>query len=380
MRIVFIDSICDPVRPGTSGLSDIVWALANEVRGLANDVSVVGLYEQGFIVPTADIPVCAIRPFHRRNIFTHIGNSYRLVNAARREKSDVVHIVDSVTAGMASICGLGPCAVYHAHSNPAYHARNAGRNPWTPSIYVLMLAAAWTACRKCAAVISLGPSLDREWRSLGAEQTKIFHLPNGIAESKPAKRSEVAGRVLYVGRLSKEKGGVEELVEAFTLLPDHLHLLIAGKGELAPKIKTAVEALGLSDRISLLGHCSSSEINRLYAESQLVVLPSRSEMMPRVMLEAWSAGVAFAATPIGAIPDYLKDGINGYLIPYLTPQAIAETIRRAFDQTGERGRIAESARASASDLNWRQVAVRLAEVYQRVDRMNSRSIIESTSS
>ncbi len=157
------------------------------------------------------------------------------------------------------------------------------------------------------------------------------------------------------------------MLSALNFLPREIHLVIAGDGPMRDSAAAFAERLGLGHRVSLVGQQSPQAIAELYASAELVVLPSRNEMMPRVMLEAWRAGVPFAGTPVGAIPDYVKDGINGYLIPDVSSVAIASTIKQAMSNPAERNRIAAKASEELSSFAWSNIARRLVEdVYEPI--------------
>jgi glycosyltransferase involved in cell wall biosynthesis len=360
--------------PGVGGLSDIVWSLAEELHESGHHVEIIGIYNLVHIKRNAAVRATAIIPSKRQNIITHAWNAIRVVRAAKSRRPDIIHSSDVLTAAASCLFGMGQRTVYHAHQNFTMHARRSPRLPWSPSMYALLRVASLIACRRCARMISFGPSLDQDWIRVGVDPQRLVHLPNGISRQVPVARCPVPGRVLYVGRLSLEKGGVEEMISALNFLPCEIHLVIAGDGPMRDSTAAFVERLGLGHRVSLVGQQSPQAIAELYASAELVVLPSRNEMMPRVMLEAWRAGVPFAGTRVGAIPDYVKDGINGYLSPDVSPDAIASTVKQAMGNPVERNRIAAKASEELSSFAWSNIAGRLVEdVYEPIQNGVSNS-------
>jgi glycosyltransferase involved in cell wall biosynthesis len=146
------------------------------------------------------------------------------------------------------------------------------------------------------------------------------------------------------GRLSPEKGfGV--LVEAVGRLvsevPD-VGFVIFGDGPLRAQLSRRIDSEGLTGRCLLAGFCD--DLDRLLPHLDLLVLPSFTEGLPNVVLEAFAAGVPVVATAVGGTPEVVVDGVNGYLVPAGDPAALARRIRDALEveerrrAMGQRGR------------------------------------------
>jgi glycosyltransferase involved in cell wall biosynthesis len=86
------------------------------------------------------------------------------------------------------------------------------------------------------------------------------------------------------------------------------------------------------DNIMFVGEVSHVEVAGYLNEMKLLVLPSYSEGLPHVILEAMACGTPVLATPVGAIPDVIKDGVNGFLLESNDPQHIAERIIELLDK------------------------------------------------
>src|SRR3989338_7534047 len=116
--------------------------------------------------------------------------------------------------------------------------------------------------------------------------------------------------VITVSRLVK-KNGVMDLIDAMRFLPESVHLLIVGTGELEDALKRIAADLGHAHRVHFLGHLSQDDIPPYLWASDVFCRPSLSEGLGNAFLEAMAAGVPVIGTPVGGIPDFLKDGETG---------------------------------------------------------------------
>ena len=171
----------------------------------------------------------------------------------------------------------------------------------------------------------------------------------------PRRRPEsTAGpwRVLFVGRLVERKG-VEVLVRAIRLLPEALdaRLTIVGEGPREGEIRGLVQAEGLGDRVELLGRVDEGGLRDAYAEADVFVLPAivdrrgDTEGLGVVLLEALEFGLPVVASGAGGIPDIVKDGETGWLVPPGDEEALARALMSVAGDPDERVRRVEQGRA-----------------------------------
>jgi glycosyltransferase involved in cell wall biosynthesis len=172
--------------------------------------------------------------------------------------------------------------------------------------------------------------------------------------------------ILSVGRLSKEKDQAS-LVEAMSELRGSFspHLLILGEG---PERKTILErarALGLTNRVILMGQ--QDHIRAFYALADVVVISSRSEGSPNVLLEALAAGVPLVATAVGGIPEMVRDGEHALLVPHGDSIQMANAIARIFTETDVAHSLVEHGKSLVRTRFSPAERVRtLAEMYEQV--------------
>jgi len=170
---------------------------------------------------------------------------------------------------------------------------------------------------------------------------------DAFADPDPAYREmlrELAGGdgpiVLAAGRLSPEKG-FHVLVEAARMVADARFILF-GDGTERNRLQSLVLELGLDARFRLPGF--REDLDALIPWADLVVLPSFTEGLPNVALEASAAGVPVVATAVGGTPEVVEDGVTGFLVPPGDPRSLAEKISLLLDnaplarQFGEGGR------------------------------------------
>jgi glycosyltransferase involved in cell wall biosynthesis len=131
----------------------------------------------------------------------------------------------------------------------------------------------------------------------------------------------------YVGRLSRVKGTLN-LVQAIPLLSQEKEMtfLIAGTGELYSEIERFIRDNELEAQVTLAGWIPHNDLPRTLNKLKLLVLPSYSEALPNILLEAMACGTPVLATPVGAIPDIIKDGETGFLLESNDPKHIADKI------------------------------------------------------
>jgi glycosyltransferase involved in cell wall biosynthesis len=179
----------------------------------------------------------------------------------------------------------------------------------------------------------------------GLPATKVCVKPQfypGNPETIPWNARD--NRVLFVGRLSPEKG-IRDLIDAWKLLgKDAPNLDVIGDGPDRRFLENKIGSESL-DRVHLLGSLSFDETQRRIAHCRLMVVPSTwFEGFPMVIREAFAFGVPVAASRLGSLAELVNEGTNGFLFSPNCPEQIASTVRNAWaDQEGLE-RLAKGAR------------------------------------
>ena len=146
--------------------------------------------------------------------------------------------------------------------------------------------------------------------------------------------------ILYAGVLSPLKG-VHDLIGAFGLISGEFpnaKLVIIGKDEnltYASELMQRVSELGLTERVQFAGAVPQSELAAWMGNASVLVLPSRSEGLPRILIEAMATGTPIIGSRVGGIPELIEDGVRGFLVPPADSQALAEKLRWLLESPAE---------------------------------------------
>jgi colanic acid/amylovoran biosynthesis glycosyltransferase len=135
-------------------------------------------------------------------------------------------------------------------------------------------------------------------------------------------------RLVCVGRLCREKAQ-EVLLEAIALLRERgmrVELVLAGDGESRAKLEDRIRDLALIDQVRITGWVGADEVRRLLQQSRGLVLPSLMEALPVVLMEAMAIGRPVVSTYVGGIPELVRPGIDGWLVPASGVAELAEAI------------------------------------------------------
>ncbi len=284
---------------------------------------------------------------------------------------DLLHVADPALLGIAALYYAGggnggalhlPLVVSYHTDLPAYlHYYKLGF--LEPYIWRIM------RIRHNRATLNLCTSLAmmEQLQQHGIQRVALW--PGGVDTARflPGRRSEAmrirlsgghpeSPLLLYVGRLSPEKD-IERLRPMLEALPGS-RLALVGDG---PHRK-ALEKHFAGQAVYMAGFLRGEELAAGYASADVFVMPSRTETLGLVVLEAMSSGLPVVAARAGGIPDMIVDGETGFLFDR-EAQAI-EAIRRLLACPETRSTIGRAARAHAAEHSWRPATLTLVEHYR----------------
>lgn len=162
--------------------------------------------------------------------------------------------------------------------------------------------------------------------------------------------------LLYVGRYDWQKG-FKELFEAVVLLKNSKSIVLHMVGwdddkdqKNRIRMEKTIKSLSINDNVVIEGYKRiGSELNEMYRQSDIFVLPSYAEGFPRCIREAMANGVPVIATNVGGIPGDLSDGVNAILIPPHDTDAIVGAITNLLENKAFRRTIIKNAYLQAED-------------------------------
>jgi colanic acid/amylovoran biosynthesis glycosyltransferase len=210
---------------------------------------------------------------------------------------------------------------------------------------------------------------------LGADPRRVIKLPMGVdlAKFHFVERTRVPDNrrveIISVARLVEVKGIEYALHAVRSLLDSRLPVRyrVAGDGPLRQKLEDLRRELRLGDAVEFLGAVTQGEATALYATADLFVLPSivtaagEEEGQPVVLAEAQAAGIPVVATWVGGVPESVKDGVSGFLVPPRDSPALASALKwliahpNSWPHMGRLGRAHVEANFSRKDLQDRLV-------------------------
>lgn len=229
------------------------------------------------------------------------------------------------------------------------------RRVFFPRLYrSLMRLAAGYALARADVLRAVSKATSRQLRKW-APQPRIFEFPawTDIGVFLDANGETVdsrAQRVLFAGLLFRRKG-VHHLVSAFAQIAPQFpraELVIVGREEnkaYVKELKREVARLGLVERVEFVGEVPQQELAGWMHRSLVFVLPSLSEGLGRVVVEAMATGTPVIGSRVDGIPDLIQDGKTGFLVPPEDVSALSNRLRSVLnhpDETRQMGRAARS--------------------------------------
>lgn len=348
-RIVWmIDSL------GHGGAERMTLALLERFDRARFDLRVCALQERGGNpmareIEKAGVPVDLLGiPYLR-----HPANLFKVLRYLRQHRPAVLHLQleFSVILGSlaARLTGIPAVATLHTLDNPQQR-----RACWR---YRLSLFALHRWCNRVIAVSE--STRQHHLRDGNMPPAHILTLYNGIdlsayGEHPPAfrleKRRELGLKpdsvVAVTVAVLREPKGIQYMLQAMSQLREthpHLQYLIVGEGEYGAVLRQQAEALRLGESVRFAGQ--RSDIPEILAACDFFILPTLTEALPTVLMEAMAARRAILASNVGGVPEMVADGINGRLLPPADVPALAAAcgelaenaaLRAAWGQAGRR--------------------------------------------
>lgn len=188
-------------------------------------------------------------------------------------------------------------------------------------------------------IIAVSQDLQKHMIGMGVPAGKIRVIYDGVDTtlfypgSQQQARSQLnlpqdGVMLLFIGNLVPVKG-LDILMKALgmmTTTEQKVRLVIVGSGPERQKLEIQANSLGLADRVQFAGALPQTELPTWYRAADVFVLPSRSEGVPNVLLEASACGIPWVASHVGGIPEILHRAQSARLVPPEDPQALASAL------------------------------------------------------
>ncbi|MBA3787777.1 MAG: glycosyltransferase family 4 protein [Actinobacteria bacterium] len=310
----------------------------------------------------------------------HAVFALRLARLARH--SDVVYVVSVLTRGVVGARAARRPVLVKLTDDPAYErARRLGLfhrdldafQVWPGGAGALLLRALRNAALRWASLV-LCPSEYLRRHALGwalrPEQVVVVEnaspaLPDLPSHEEARAELRVVGPLLvFAGRLGAAKS-LDVLLDALVELPD-VSLLLAGDGPERERLERRAGQLDLGERVHFLGPRTRFEVLELFRAADASVLSSAWENFPHTLVEALAVGTPVVATAVGGVPEIVRDGENGLLVPPGDPLALAAALRRYLEDPELQERLRSAAAPSVEHLRPERIYGRLEELLTQV--------------
>jgi len=215
-----------------------------------------------------------------------------------------------------------------------------------------------------------------------APRAKLLRIYNPLSAADllvDCSRAHASMRVLFLGRLTRQKG-VDDLLLAFAeVYGEHpsSRLDLCGDGD-AEQFTCRAQALGIADAVQLHGWVTGDRKRELIREAGVYVLPSHVEGMPMSLLEAMAAGLPVVATAVGGIPELVRPGLDGYIVPAGDPVSLAGALVSLLGDGEQRRRMgAQGCQRVAADFTPGKILSQVEALYRDLG-LRPRHRIDST--
>jgi glycosyltransferase involved in cell wall biosynthesis len=338
----------------TGGAERVVVSLARGAQASGHAVAIASapgeLLEELDGIEVFPLPLLGRRPS------AVPGATLRLRRVLRKWQPHIVHCHNpgmAIVTSLATLRGRMPKALVSVHGVPD--------EDWPRTAKVLRLTG--------LPVVACGPGVEVALAEHGLRAAATIW--NGVSSAPPpADRAELERTwrippgnrlVLAVGRLVSAKNhalAIQALAEV-----DDATLVIVGEGPLRNELEDAARRAGVHDRVVFAG--LRPDARALIGAADAVVVSSRSEGLPMVVLEALAAGTPVVATAVRGVREILEDEQNALLIPPGDPVRLAKAIQRVVSDERLAGRLADTGRRLAGEHTEETMVDAFLDLYAR---------------
>ncbi len=272
---------------------------------------------------------------------------FELIRIYKKEKPNIIHLNSSKIGFLGALSAriyslypkpytLYPITIFTAHG----WAFNDSKFFWQKFLWKFLQ---WLTVLMTNKTIAVSKKTVNDMNWPGTKK-KICLIYNGIRPIEFFEKDEARKKLLpqlkdrlWIGAISElhKNKGVDLLIEAFSKISNQFEsaiLIVCGKGEERKKLEKIMEKNNLKSKVFLLGYVENAQ--RYLKAFDIFVLPSRTEGLPYVILEAGLAGLPTLASEVGGIPEIIESGKNGLLF---TPGEKEDLTKALQDLLSEKG-------------------------------------------
>lgn len=380
MRVAFVDYVCDPAKPGLTGLSDLVWDMASHLARLGVETHVIGPYPTEAVVPDPAVLVHRFRlpPIGYRNIVGHLLIILRAYETLQRlGPMDIVHTPEYVSSAV--IASLSRTPVVFTEPGNIYDRLRYG-NPYDRVTTQVYKVAARITARRCAHCIATSDWMKGWWQWTGVTPDRISYIPLGVDthtfQPQPDAKTALGWtrhqqHLVYAARLSRENGADITLRAAAQLLNDwpgmQLHML--GDGVEREALRELAANLGLDSRVIWHGWVNMATLPAYYSAADVFLFSGFSGGTPRVLLQAMACGAPAVAPAIGGIVDHVRSGQTGLLFTAGDALEMAAQINMVLGDSSLARQLGQAGQSYVQQqLGWEVLCRRIHGIYQSVTK------------
>jgi glycosyltransferase involved in cell wall biosynthesis len=292
-----------------------------------------------------------------------LGAGLRLI---RRERPDLIHVHFAVPAGalawlLARLTGLPYVLTVHLGDVPGGVPEKTGR--WFRWVYPFTRPI-WRNARRVIAVSEYTRRLARQHYPVEAEV--IYNGVDLDAVTVSPLEPEGTPRIVFAGRFVPQKDPLQIVRSLAELKGLDWQCVLIGDGPLRAQVAEEIHAQGLQERFTLTGWLTPEEVAAWLARSDVLFMPSRSEGLPVVGVQALASGLALVVSDIGGFVDIVEEGRNGFLIDRARPEGFSAALRRLLSDPDRLRECKRASRAKAAAFDLKGVVERYETIFQEV--------------
>ncbi|MEK7616304.1 MAG: glycosyltransferase family 4 protein [Patescibacteria group bacterium] len=277
---------------------------------------------------------------------------------ALRYDFDIIHVFQASYAGGAGVL----LKLFHPKT-PFIVSLQEGKQLEKQSFFVRFFRS--VILRNADVITAISSHLLNYANSINPKAARVL-LPNGVDVRN---FSHTGSEYIVTSSRLVEKNGIDTLIQAMVFLPgERLHII--GDGPMRKQLESLAKRLGVADRVRFIGAVLYDDLPPHLASASVFVRPSRSEGLGIAFLDAMAAGVPIVGTPVGGIPDFLKDRETGLFCKPEDPQSVAHAVREIIENNELRKNITDRARSLVEEkYNWDMLAKKYYEIIRHYSRI-----------